>query len=90
MKKNSKKFLTNLKKARSLIDKIIEMDENNEYCIDIMQQNLAAMGLLKSAHQMFLEDHLGTCFTKIMKSSNEKRKTEMIEEILRVSKLASK
>ena len=80
----------NLKKAQSLISKIIKMSENNEYCIDIMQQNLAAIGLLKSAHQMLLEDHLNSCFKNAMKTNNEKRKQEMINEILRVSRLANK
>ena len=84
------KSLINLKKAQGLISKISEMVENNEYCIDIMQQNLAAIGLLKSAHQMLMEGHLSNCFKKAMGSKNEKRKQEMIQEILDVSKLANK
>ena len=79
--------LINFKKAQSLILKIIKMVEANEYCIDIMQQNLAAVGLLKSAHQMLMENHLNTCFKKAMGTKNEKRKQEMIQEILKVTKL---
>jgi len=86
----NKKTLINFKKAHSLIGKIIKMEESNEYCIDIMQQNLAAVGLLKSAHQMLMKGHLNTCFRKAMATKNEKRKQEMIEEILKVSKLANK
>ena len=82
--------LINFKKAQSLILKIIKMVEVNEYCIDIMQQNLAAVGLLKSAHQMLMEGHLNTCFKKAMGTRNEKRKQEMIKEILRVTKLFNK
>ncbi len=63
------------------------MVEANEYCIDIMQQNLAVIGLLKSAHQMLMENHLNTCFKKAMETKNEKRKTEMTQEILRVTKM---
>jgi len=88
--KSNEKTLINLKKARSLTDKIIEMIENGDYCIDIMQQNLAVIGLLKSAHQMLMEGHLHSCFAKAMNTNNEKRKQEMIEEILKVSKLANK
>lgn len=40
-------ILTNFKKAKSHIDKVIKMIEANEYCIDVMQQNLAVIGLLK-------------------------------------------
>lgn len=84
------KIIINFKKAQSLISKIIKMLKNDEYCIDTMQQNLAVMGLLKSAHQMLLENHLNTCFKKAMETKNEKRKQEMIQEILKVTKLFNK
>lgn len=84
------KALIGLKKAQSLISKIIEMIEDNEYCIDIMQQNLAVVGLLKSAHQTLMEKHLNTCFKKAMAAKNERKKQEMIREILKVTKLFNK
>jgi len=84
------KTLINFKKAKSHIEKIIKMVEGDNYCIDIMQQNLAVIGLLKSAHQMLMEGHLNTCFKKAMATKNEKRKQEMIQEILRVTKLFNK
>ncbi|MFH1559300.1 MAG: metal-sensing transcriptional repressor [Patescibacteria group bacterium] len=84
------KTLINLKKAQSLILKIKKMIEQKQYCVDIMQQNLAAIGLLKSAHQMLMRGHLNTCFRKAMESKNEKRKQAMIEEILKVTKLSNK
>ncbi|MFH1759241.1 MAG: metal-sensitive transcriptional regulator [Patescibacteria group bacterium] len=70
--------------------KIIKMVEANEYCIDIMQQNSAVIGLLKSAHQMLMENHLNTCFKGAMETKNEKRKQEMTQEILKVTKLFNK
>ena len=90
MNQSHEKTLINLKKARTHIDKIITMVEDGEYCINIMQQNLAVIGLLKSAHQMLMEGHLHTCFANAMKTNNEKRKQEMIEEILKVTKMANK
>ena len=90
MAQPEKKINISLKKAQSLISKIIKMHDKNEYCIDIMQQNLAAIGLLKSAHQMILECHLNSCFKKAMATNNSQRKQAMIEEILKVSKLANK
>lgn len=85
-----KKSLLNFKKAQSHITKIANMIENGEYCIDIMQQNLAVIGLLKSAHQLLMEGHLHTCFARAMNSKNEVRKREMIEEILKVTRLLNK
>ena len=90
MTTQKEKTLINFKKAQSLILKIIKMVEADEYCIDIMQQNLAVIGLLKSAHQMLMENHLNTCFKRAMETRNEKRKQEMIEEILKVTKLFHK
>jgi len=87
MNENRQKKLTNLKKAHSLVGKIIEMVESDKYCIDIMQQNLAVIGLLKSLHQMLMENHLNTCFKEAMDSSNNKKKKEMTEEILKVTNL---
>jgi DNA-binding FrmR family transcriptional regulator len=84
------KTIINFKKARSHIDKIIKMIEKGDYCIDIMQQNLAVIGLLKSAHQMLMEGHLNTCFKNAMNTSIEERKQKMIHEILRVTKLSNR
>ncbi len=90
MTKEKQKILINFKKVRSLSEKLIAMVEDGEYCVDIMQQNLAAVGLLKSAHQMLLDNHLNTCFRSAMVSDNDRVQKKMIEEILKVNKLASK
>jgi DNA-binding FrmR family transcriptional regulator len=90
MDQKHEKTIVNFKKARSHIDKIVKMIEEGDYCIDIMQQNLAVIGLLKSAHQMLMEGHLNTCFKNAMKTDNDERKQEMIQEILRVIKLSGK
>lgn len=84
------KTLVNFKKAQGHLSKIIQMIEGGEYCIDIMQQNLAVIGLLRSAHQMLMEGHLNSCFKNAMASKNEKKKQEMIEEILKVMKLCGR
>lgn len=90
MAQDRQKININFKKARSLTDKIILMIDDGEYCVDIMQQNLAVIGLLKSAHQMLLDNHLKTCFKNAMASKNESIKKRMVEEILKVNKLANK
>ncbi len=87
---NKEKSLINFKKAQGSISKVIEMTENGEYCINIMQQNLAVIGLLRSAHEMLMENHLNSCFKSAMASKNEKKKKEMTDEILKVTKLFNK
>jgi DNA-binding FrmR family transcriptional regulator len=84
---NKQKTQINFKKAKSHIEKIIKMLEEKQYCIDIMQQNLAVIGLLRSAHEMLMENHLDTCFKKALASKNKKKKQQMTQEILQVTKL---
>ena len=85
-----KKIITNLKKASGSLDKIIAMVEKDHYCVDVMQQNLAVIGLLRSAHEMIMANHLSTCFCSAMTSKNEAKKKRMIEEILTVTHLYNK
>lgn len=87
---NRDKISINFKKAQTHLTRIQKMLDEHEYCIDIMQQNLAVIGLLKSAHQMLMEDHLHSCFESAMKSNNEQTKSKMTEEILTVTKLLNK
>jgi DNA-binding FrmR family transcriptional regulator len=87
---NKEKALISFKKAQGSISKIIEMVEGGEYCVDIMQQNLAVIGLLRSAHEMLMENHLNSCFKDAMASKNEKKKNQMTQEILKVTKLFNK
>lgn len=88
--KSTDKTLISLKKAQSLIGKIIDMKEEGRYCIDIMQQNLAVMGFLKSINQTLLEHHLNSCFKSVMNSNNSAKQKQMIEEILQLNKLSNK
>jgi DNA-binding FrmR family transcriptional regulator len=87
MENHSKKIITGLKKSRTHLTKVIKMLEENEYCIDILQQNLAVIGLLKSANNKILERHLHSCFATVMQSTNEKKKQKMIEEILQIMRI---
>lgn len=79
--------ITNFKKAHSHLAKILKMVADEEYCIDIMQQNLAVIGLLKSAHQILMENHLKSCFKTAIKSGSEKKKEKMTQEILTATKM---
>ncbi len=90
MNNQKTKTLINFKKASSLLNTIIKMTENDQYCIDIMQQNLAVIGLLRSAHKMLMKNHLNSCFKTAIQSNNNNKKEEMIEEILKVTNLYNK
>jgi CsoR family transcriptional regulator, copper-sensing transcriptional repressor len=82
------KVATTLKKANSLTKKVLNMTENDKYCIDIIQQNLAIIGLLKSANLSLLEGHFDCCVTNAAKSGDTKKFHLMMAEILKVVKTA--
>lgn len=79
-----------LTKARGLLARIERMIDDDAYCIDIMQQNLAAIGLLKSVHHSLLQGHLRSCVSDALKSGKATKQQRLIDEVLVVSKLASR
>lgn len=81
-----KQILVALKKGQSHLSNVIRMVEDKRYCIDILQQNLAVIGLLKSANEKLFKRHLNSCFISAMRGTNEKRKKQMIEEIIKINK----
>jgi CsoR family transcriptional regulator, copper-sensing transcriptional repressor len=83
-----KKASITLKKANSLTAKVIDLLEEDKYCIDIIQQNLAVIGLLKSVNLTLLEGHLGCCFSQAVKAGNQKKINEMINEVLKMVQTA--
>jgi len=88
MKESKKQALIGLKKAKTSLENTIEMIENEKYCIDVIQQTLAVIGLLKSANLKLLENHLGTCFLHAAKNNDEEKIDEMIGEVLKIVKTA--
>lgn len=66
------------------------MIEDDHYCIEVMQQNLAVIGLLRSAHESLMTNHLQTCFKSAIGAKDEKKKQQMIDEILKVTNLYNK
>jgi DNA-binding FrmR family transcriptional regulator len=88
----SKKHIAeiNFKKARTLIDTIITMLDEHRYCVDIMQQNLAVIGLLRSAHEQLMTNHLETCFASAMASKSDTKKQRMTDEIKTLMKMYNK
>ncbi|MFZ2414638.1 MAG: metal-sensing transcriptional repressor [Minisyncoccia bacterium] len=84
------KILIAFKKASSSLLKITDMVEHDHYCIDVMQQNLAVIGLLRSAHETLMANHLNTCFKSAMATNDSKKQKQMIEEILKVTNLYNK
>ena len=84
MRRGKDNILVNLKKTKTLVGTIEEMVRQDRYCVDIMQQVLASIGLLRAVHKELMVKHLHGCFVEALKTGSKKRKEEMIKEILKV------
>jgi DNA-binding FrmR family transcriptional regulator len=60
------KIVTALKKARTSLEKILRTVEGKDPdCFSVIQQNLAVIGLLKSANLLMLESHMDRTAEKL-------------------------
>ena len=73
-----------LKIARGQLDGILQMIDDDRYCVDISNQLLATQSLLKSANQQILEAHIRCCVSEAIESGTEAERTEKVEEALQL------
>lgn len=68
-----------LKISRGHIDKVIEMVEKDEYCINVIHQSQAIQKALKGIDLLLMEHHLKSCVADaIQKGENEKAVAEVM------------
>ena len=77
------RILHRLKIAKGHLNKIIEMVEQNKYCIDVLHQSQAVQKALKETDNVMLENHLQTCASDAI---GKGRKDEAIAEVMQVFK----
>lgn len=76
--------LRKLKTVRGQIDGIIKMVEDDRYCIDISNQLMASIAILKNVNKEVLDAHLRNCVSEAFESQDESDKAQKIEEIISV------
>lgn len=74
-------ILHRLKIVRGHLDKVIEMVEQGEYCIDVIHQSIAIQSSLKQVDQVILKNHMETCVAEAVKQGKSQ---EVITEIMKV------
>ena len=73
--------------AKGQLSGIINMIDEDKYCIDISNQILASIGMLKKANQEILRSHLKHCVKDSIVDSNnlDEKLDEIIESIKKIS-----
>ena len=71
-----------LKIARGQLDGILQMIDEDRYCVDISTQILATQALLRSANQQILQAHIRTCVREALQTDAENPKLEEALKLL--------
>ena len=64
MKAEHSSIEINLKIDKGQIDGILQIIEDDRYCVDISNQLLSTQALLKNANQQIVESHIQSCIRK--------------------------
>lgn len=64
-----------------------KMIENEDYCMDILTQNLAIQKSLSSLNKLILENHIKTHITDMLGSDKEAEQTKAVDELLKLYEL---
>lgn len=88
MKKNYKdKATRRLKIIAGQVNGLLRMISEDKYCINIINQSLAAKKALSSFEDLILENHLSTHAAEQMKKG---KKEKAVKEILSIYKLSKR
>ncbi len=77
-------IINRLKSIEGHVRGIQRMVEDDAYCIDIMNQNLAVQRALERVNGLILERHLQTCVTTAIKGDDPAERERVIAEIMSV------
>jgi DNA-binding FrmR family transcriptional regulator len=78
-----------LKKAQGQLATIVKMAEEDRYCMDVIQQVNAVIGILRQANNLILESHLHTC-GKALASKDATTREKFITEIMRACEISQR
>jgi len=81
MKQEKKEILHRAKIVEGHLKKVVKMIENDEYCIDILNQSLAVQNALKKIDEIILETHLNTCVVHKIQNGEAKEAAKEVMEV---------
>lgn len=80
------RILHRLKIAKGHLEKVIQMVENGQYCIDVIHQSQAIQSALHEADSVLLENHLKTCVVDHIKKGEADASIQEIMNVLQKSR----
>ncbi len=89
MQADHKKITRLLKTARGQVEGVLKMVEEDRYCIDIVNQLLAAQAVLRRAHCEVLRAHLGHCVAGAFGSGGKEARQKAAEMVDIIDKISN-
>ncbi len=89
MRADSQKIIRLLRTARGQVEGVLKMVEEDRYCVDVVNQLLAAEAVLRRAHCEVLRAHLEYCVTGAFSAGGaaaREKAAEMMGIIDKISK----
>lgn len=80
-KDTQERILHRLKIAQGHLKKVIQMVEEDTYCIDVIHQMQAVENAIEQTQGVVLENHLKTCATNAIRKGKQE---EAIKEIMTI------
>jgi DNA-binding FrmR family transcriptional regulator len=87
---NSEAALRRLRTIEGHLGGIIRMVESDQYCIDVIRQIQAVEAALNKVSAQILENHLNSCVTTAIRSSNTRDRERVLKEITEVFEMSTK
>lgn len=82
MKANSNDVVRHLKTVRGQMDGLIKMIEDDRYCVDVSNQIMASLALLKKANHLVLSAHMDHCMHQAI-DEQDHAKIEELKVVLK-------
>ena len=83
-------IINRLKSIEGHVRGVQRMVDEDVYCIDIINQNLAVQRALEKVNGLILERHLQTCVTAAIQGDDPAQRQRVITEIMTVFEATSK
>jgi DNA-binding FrmR family transcriptional regulator len=83
-------IINRLKSIEGHVRGVQRMVDEESYCIDILNQNLAVQRALEKVNSLILERHLQTCVTTAIQGDDPAERKRVITEIMNVFETTGK
>lgn len=91
MDETTRKDVTNrLKSVAGHINGIVNMVEDERYCIDIIKQLQATQAALNRVSELILDNHLHTCVTTAIQGDDADEREKVLAEVMQVFRTENK